>query len=387
MLVVRFPASKEEYTPMSSTPFLSRWLKYLVKRDTVSKMMLGASVGIGIFWYLKGFDQELGKSTGVAFLASILFSFLFYITVGRIQERSEHKFYDAIYTDCDWTAPYKGRNMKRIKVDWFLVWAKSVSILAESNSRVVTSSSGWRSAKLSVSDSFIHRGNHILTSFAGHRQGRLTFTFLKDEEAETRANREALLEGGLYEFAYENLYDYGNELPKVSSMRIGNDAKDEPLLETARIEFTKQVTNYDRNHFEANYRQRYENPSVLWAFKWDYSSVEITAVPRGSSEERRLQGSKVIASLVASSARRAFSLYSDDEYLFNEGMVRWSQDGKRIDSLTVDFLQSDVSADQRAREFETQMIQGLDKLFKDRSWEFDWNVDAFEQTVTISHKE
>lgn len=372
---------------MSSTPFVSSWLKYLVKRDSVSKMMLGASAGIGIFWYLKGFGQELGKSTGVAFLASILFSFLFYVTVGRIQERSENKFYDAIYTDCDWPAPYKGRHMRRIKVDWFLIWAKSVSIIAESNSRVVTSSSGWRSVKLSVSDSFMHRGNHILTSFAGHRQGRLSFVFLKDEEIETRANKDALLEGGLYEFAYENLYDYGNELPKVASSRIGTDAKGEPFVEAARLEFTKQVSNYDRNHFEANYRQRYENPSVLWAFKWDYSSVEITAVPRGSSDERRLQGSKVIASLVASSSRRAFSLYSDGEYLFNEGMIRWSADGKKVESLTVDFLQSDVSEDSRAKEFETQMTQGLDKLFKDRAWAFDWSIDAFEQTVTVTHKE
>jgi len=371
---------------MSSKPFLSSWMKYLFKRDTISKALFGLSAVAGGIWYFSGYNPDIGKVAGIVLIAAVLFSFLFYVTVGRVQEKSEIKFYDAIYTDCDWTAPYKGRDMKRIKVDWFFLWPRSVSVLAESNSRVVTGSSSWRSVKLSVSDSFLHRGEHILTNFTGHRQGKLSFVFLKDTEMETRSNKEALIEEGLYEFAYGNLYDYGNVRPKLVSSRIGNDEKGEPVLETARIEFSKQVSNYDRNHFESNFRQRYESPSVVWTFKWEYSSVEITAVPRGSTEERRLQGSKVIASLVSSSVRSAFSLYSNDEYSFNEEMIRWSQDGKKVEAITIDFLQADVSRDQRVEDFEKRIVQGLGKLFKDTAWEFDWNVDAFEQTVTIKHR-
>lgn len=364
---------------MRNKPSLwAHWLKYLIRRDKTSKIVILLAVAFTTFAFTIAKDS-IDPLIAIGVLAgSFIFSFLSYVCVGLPRIATEHKFYDAIDGDCKFPGKYSGRTMGRIKVDWGFLVAKKVTVHAEIASSATTSSSTWRSIRSAVSDAFNGGRQSYITIFDEHDRGTLTFLLpgtLKDPALEEKYRK---IED-LTSFVYDTLHKYGNSLPRIKNLAGFEDGSDFP--DSLMISLPYQVEKYSRQSFERDFKQKYENSNVLWMFKWSGLGVEISCIERGSAEERRLYVVKSITDLIASSYGTAFT-YSNKDYVFTEEMIGWDNEGKP-ERLTIDFLHSDISRPDRQQRFQELLIQGLHQILKTPYWEFKWAVSLYEKILTV----
>lgn len=370
---------------MKSDSFGLKWAKFFLLRDTIGKVLLALTAVLIATWVVFAKDNlTFGLVAGGFFVFTVLFSFLHYVTVGKYKENTEYKFYDAIYSDCDFSPPYKKRDMRPLKVEWKGLKVSRVAINASSNSSVAKSAKEWRTIKLSVEDSFKLAGTNIVAILDNHSAGRMMFIAGTDEQfAPGGEYSSAWFKEGLYAFTYEMLAHYGTPLPRLTVFELDQDGKRQPRLKRVQVELTNTPSTYEKKDYESHFRQRYDSTEHIWTFDWNPSGVTIESVERGSQKDRTIQATKSVADLISSSVSTAFHFYNSRGYLFKPNMVEWSSDGRIATRISVDFLQSDVSRPDQIDRFEELMSQGLIQLFRGVQYEYDWNVDAFEKSLTI----
>lgn len=370
---------------MEKDSFSYQWLRYFLTRDIVGKLLLLLTVILATVWAL--FVRESIPFALVvvgALVVTVLFSLLNYATVGRMREKAEYKFYDAIHSACDLPYSFKGRNMKGIKVHWKGLKVARVALTVSSNSSAAKSAKEWRSIKLSVEDSFKLTGSSVVALLENHNAGRLEF--VAGNDAQFAAGGEysrAWFEEGLRAFTYEILAEYGTPLPRLR-INLHEDGRSQPHLESVEIQLTNTTSNYDKKNFEASFRNRYEQPDTLWGFKWDSTGVTIESISKGSEQDKKIQTAKSIEDLIALSARTAFHKYSSDgDYIFTHDMIGWSHGGGNdVETISINFLQGDLSQPDQLRRFESLMSQGLTQLFH-TTFEYSWDITPYEKKVFI----
>jgi hypothetical protein len=370
---------------MQSESLVSKWLRFFLLKDKLGKIFLALTGGAVAVWLLFAKDSLTFGLVAGGFLAfTILFSFLNYITVGKYKEAAEIKFYDAIYSDCGLSSSYKGRDMKQIRVQWKGLRVSKVLVTASANSSVAKSAKEWLNIKLSVEDSFKLAGNNVAAVLDDLSSGRLTFVIGNDEQFAPGGEYSSAWFGeGLRSFTYEMLAHYGTPLPRLQGLTLKEDGETQPQFQRVQVELMNTPSSYEKKSFESNFRQRYEASDQVCTFVWNSSGVTVESIKRGSQQDKSLQASKSIADLISSSISTAFHWYDSRAYLFSPNMIDWSADQQQAVSITIDFLQSDVSRPDQVARFEELVTQGLTQLFRGVLYEYIWNVNAFEKTVTI----
>lgn len=368
---------------MRNKPSLwANWLKYLIARDKISKIVILLAVAFTAFAFTLG-QGSVDPLIAIGALAgSFAFSFLSYVCVGLPRVLLERKLYDAIASDCKFPWRHEGRTMNRVKVKWSLLAAKKVTVDAEIASSATTSASTWRTLRSAASDAFTGGKKTYITIFDEHERGTLIFVLpgsLKDPVLEDRYRKIEELTS----FVYDGIHKYGNSLPRIKNLVGFEDGSDFPESFIISVPFL--VEKYSRQNFERDFKQKYENSNVLWMFKWSGLGVEISCIERGSPEERKLYVVNSVADLIKSSYRTSFH-YSDKDYVFNEEMISWDSEGKP-ERLTIDFLHSDISRVDHQERFQELTIQGLHQILKTPYWDFKWSVSLYEKILTIQRLE
>lgn len=358
------------------------WFKYFLARDKAAKLVaLGAIVFIAL-WVLVFKDSMSVLIPLAVFAATLVFSFLSFIAVGLPRMATETKLYDAIDSDCKFPSKYKGRAMDRIKVEWGWVIAKKVTIQPEISSSAVTSSSTWRSLRSSVSDAFTRGRINYITIFDEHERGILTFIQEGMSDPAIEANYRRVED--LTSFVYDSLDKYGHALPRIRNLVMGIDGN-EDLPASFSVSLSYQAESYNKKSFERDFKQKYDNPNVIWVFKWSGLGVEISHVLRGTEAERKQYVAKTLADLISASYSTAFT-FADKDYTFSDEMVDWDKD-LNPERLTIDFMHTDVSRVDKQERFEQLVTQGLHQIFKTPYWDFQWTVSPYEKILTIIRTE
>jgi hypothetical protein len=370
---------------LKSDSFGLKWAKFFLLRDTIGKALLALTAVLVASWVMFAKDNTtFALVAGASLVFTVLFSLIHYVTVGKYKENAEYKFYDAIYNDCDFSPPYKKRDMRPLKVEWKRLRVSKIAINASSNSSVAKSAKEWRTIKLSVEDSFKLAGNNIVAILDNHSAGRIVFVAGTDEQFAPGGEYSSVwFKEGLYAFTYEMLAHYGDPLPRLTVFELDEDGKRQPRLKRVQVEITNTPSSYQKKDYESHFRQRYDSPEHIWTFDWNPSGVTIESVERGSQKDRTIQATKSVADLISSSVSTAFHFYNSRGYLFKPNMVEWSSGGRIATIINIDFLQSDISRPDQIDRFEELMSQGLIQLFRGVQYEYDWNVDAFEKSLTI----
>lgn len=360
-----------------TSPVWSNWLKYLVRRDKVSKIAVTVSIILFVVWGLLLKDQISVLIPVGVLVATALFSFVSYAGLGVPRIKAEEKFYDAIYGDCGLPSKYAGREMHRVKVDWKFLSAQSVTVQAELGSYLVTSASRWRSIKGSASDAFSRGRLNYTTVFTDHRNGVLTF--LSPKHPNTDETMTAIED--LTSFVYSTIDKYNETLPKIENLVMGI-GDDKNLPSSFNLNLTFQTDSSDRRKFERDFKQKYDNPEVIWSFNWSGAGLDLSHVRKGTAEERKVYSLKSLSDLIKSSYSSTF-LYTDRRELdLDASQVTWDNEDKP-ESIALDFMHVDISDQDRVERFENKMKQGLYQLFKAPNWAFDWQVSAYEKLLTI----
>lgn len=370
---------------MSSKPtFQKRWFRYFIKRDPISKMMIAAFLALAGILYFTGMNPTtLGVLAGF-FLVTVVVSLCSYVFVGRLRENAEYRFYDEIYYDCGFQNSYKGREMNRIVVHWKGVTPTQITVFGNSGSNLSTSKGTWRNVKLAVIDSFNIKNAQLVTNFSRHSQGQIDFAVVKTSAMENDPQvQQAVFIESMHAFAYERLGSYGTPLPRFEKLEVGTDPKDNPVLRDAVLTFETEPTSYEREKFEAGFRRNYDNPWFLWNFEWSYSSVVIKRMQRGGVEDKQSQAYRSIKDLMRAAGSGELLLTIDDDFVVPAESIEWVASTQAPDAVVVDFMQSDISRDDRVERFEKRVRAGLVQLFKGTQWEFTWDVDAYGKSVKI----
>ena len=370
---------------MKSDSLALKWGKFFLLRDTVGKSFLALAAALIAAWFLLAKDSTtFGLVAGGSLVFAVMFSFLHYVTVGKYKENAENRFYDAIYSNCDFSPPYKKRDLRPVQVEWKGLRVSKVSVAATSNSSAAKSTKEWRNIKLSVEDSFKLAGNNVVALLDNHSSGRIAFAVGNDEQfAPGGEYSSAWFKEGFLAFTYEMLTNYGTPLPRLQGLVLKEDGKSQPQLQRVQIELSYTPASYEKKTFEANFRQRYEPAGKICTFAWESAGVTIETIERGSQQDRTNQATKSVADLISSSISTAFHFYNSKGHLFTPNMIEWSSDGHTPATIHVDFLQSDVSRPDQIDRFEELMIQGLIQQFRGVQYDFIWDVTAYEKTLTI----
>lgn len=339
---------------------------------------------LSVIWYIT--DRESMTFALVVFgvmTFALVFSFLNYVTVGRYREAAEHRFYDAIYYACDFNSEFNGgREMKKIKVEWSGLKVKRVTVLATTNSNASKSSKEWRSVKLAVSDSFKITGTQVVAILQNQSKGQLEFVAVTDEQvAPGGEHSAAAFEENFIAFVYEAFSSYGTPLPKLRCFELEEDGRRKPRIKRFDVVLYDTPSSYERSNFEKNLKERYASSAKVWVFDWTEDGVSVEAIASGSDKEKRVLASGSIIDLVSSAVSSSFNWYGKG-HVCNAKMIRWSKDHIPM-SITVDFLQNDVSSENRIEDFENHVRRGLSQIYSGIKFDFDWNITAEEKLLTI----
>lgn len=370
---------------MKAQSLTQKWIKFLLVRDTISKAMLGLSAITIAIWFLAFRDSTIFALIAFgALLFGFVFSFLNYVTVGRYREAAEQKFYDAIYSDCDFAAPYTGkREMKKIKVQWSGLKVNRVIVHATTNSSVAKSGKQWRNLKLAVSDSFKIAGTQVVAILGNQTKGHFEFVAVTDQQVAPGGEYStAEFEEKFLSFIYETLSSYGTPLPRLRYLELDEDGRSKPKIQRFDIRLQDIPSTYTKSDFETNLKANHESSAKVWTFNWTEDGVTVEAIPHGSEREKRVIAETSILGLISSSVRTSFNWY-DKKYILAPKMIRWSSE-ETPETITIDFLQNDVSETYHVEKFEDRVRQGLAQQFRGIEYSFEWNVTATEKIMTIT---
>lgn len=361
----------------------SHWLKYLIRRDNVSKVVLLVAIAEIGLWFALLKDSVTPLVPAGSIGAAIAFSFLSYVFVGLPRMATETKLYDSIASDCKFPWKHEGRSLGRIKVEWGFLLAKKVTVQADIASSAVTSANTWRTMRSAVSDAFSGGRQNYITVFDEHDRGTLVFLLPGASKDPALDEKYRNIED-LTSFVYDSLHKYGNSLPRIKDLTMGFENNEE-LPHSFNVSLPYQADSYTKKNFERDFRQKYENGNALWVFKWSGLGVEVSHILRGTEAERKQYVTKSITDLLASSYRSAFH-YGDNDYIFTQEMIGWDGEGNP-ERLTIDFLHTDVSSPDKQESFEKRVTQGLHQIFKTPYWDFKWTVSSYEKILTIQRIE
>lgn len=368
---------------MQSQPLVLRWTRFLFGRDKIGQALLAISIIAIAIWLLAVRDSMTFGLVSLGLLIfALVFSFLNYVTVGRYRETAEERFYDAIYSNCDFRSSFNGREMKKIKVQWSGLRVNRVIVHAATNSNAAKSGKEWRSLKLAVSDSFKLAGKQVVAILENQAKGHLEFVVVTDQQiAPGGEYSSAAFAENFMSFIYENFSSYGTPLPRLRHFEIDENGHSKPKLKSFDIVLHGTPSSYDRSTFAKNLKARYESSAKVWIINWTEDGVNVEAIKKGSEKEKRVLAEQSVIDLVSSSVTASFSWYGD-HHVLNSKMIQWSSDGIP-ESITVDFLQNDVSREYQVEKFENHVRQGLSQLFKGIKYQFEWNVSAVDKMLTI----
>lgn len=369
---------------MKSQSLTQKWITFLLVRDTISKTILGLSAITIAIWFLAFRDSVTFALVAFgALVFGFVFSFLNYVTVGRYREVAEQKFYDAIYSDCDFAAPYTGRReMKKIKVQWSGLKVNRVIVHANTNSSVAKSGKQWRNLKLAVSDCFKLTGTQVVAILGNQTKGHFEFVAVTDQQVAPGGEYSAAdFEEKLLSFIYESLSSFGTPLPRLRCFEIDEDGRSKPRIKRFDILLQDTPSTYSKSDFEKHLKANHESSAKVWIFNWTEDGVAVEAIPKGSDREKRVIAEASVLDLISASVRTSFNWY-DKKYILTPKMIRWTPN-ETPETITIDFLQNDVSETYHVEKFEDRVRQGLAQQFRGIEYSFEWNVSATEKILTI----
>lgn len=366
---------------------VKKWIKYLLLKDTKSKMLFFSTTMAGIYWGQQDFDKTPGMIFAALLVGTILFSFISYLVIGAYREKAVINLYDRIYQDADFPSPYpaKNRDLSKIIVQWRGRKAVAVSIRAAGTSSMIRSTSTWRNVKQSVKDTLPMQGNILFTIFDKHSQGMLVFlpfdeSYQLDKEPEVQ---KWAFDEELYALVYDTLGSYNTPLPVIRSIEQTMDSNDNLLLEKLDINTIVAISKYDKETFENQIRTKYNDPDSLWGFQWGHQDVKVHRIAKDSLEAKQLTMYNALNNLVGNSLRRSFYNSNNEDYAFTPEMIHMNHEGTTISELNINFLDYDLSDESRRDEFEKMTERGLNQLFNSYNWEFNWKIQIFGNSLAI----
>lgn len=357
-----------------------KWIRYLITRDNVSKLLFSAATFSIIAWFLIG-DKNMtfAMVAGSILVFATIYSFLSYITLGQYREKAEQKFYDAIAYSCSFPSRYNGRKIKLIKTSWSFNRLKAITINASLNSQLTKNAKEWQKIEASIHDSFKLAGTTLVPNFEKHSKGQLSFISAKDSQIAPGGELSDTYFASQIQATLYGLTISRNNLPEIRQLTTTPNQ----TIETLTVDFFYIPIKYERGNIENTIQQQYRTSETVLAMHWENTQFHVQAIHKGTREEKIYQATNSVTDLVHSVMSTSFQRYSKEGYIFNPDKIEWGSTVDKMLTMDIDFLQSDISRTDNIERFETLMTQGLRQLFPQAQYQYNWRVDAFSKIVTI----
>lgn len=369
---------------MESKNLGTAWGRYLVTRDRFN--LLGLAVilpGLAAIWWFTGQGEGFGKFVLALSIVWVAFSFLVFLTIGKLRMARERQFYDSISYECGLPSEYEGRRMKSLEFKWLGLSLRPtrVDIKTSPATPLAQDGNAWRKVKTSFIETFHQNQNQTFAYIGGLHKGFISVTSIHNKKwLKLGLFEEAKFMEEVNAMVYENFSSLSYSLPQVEISGAKKQG-DGFTFQSLEIKTVNQLSDYEVSEFHNKISARYAG-DFSWGVSRGPNHMEFTKIASGSEEEQKIKATSALTGLVEGTVRNAYMLANSDQINVAQDSLKWT--GQDLEAFRVDFGPTDLTDKEKVVRFEDYLRSGLTTIFQHSEWSFEWTISAYDRFLEVS---